>query len=66
MIKVGTVTQFEEHEQQLFRDIMNAKGEDKASLIQKLIDQNLDSEAAIVQWMNRVGVFDIYNKLKHA
>lgn len=59
------IRKFTDDEQKLFRQVLENFGKEKEEAIQKLIDAGLDNEAAIVQWLERTGNHDLYEKIKN-
>ena len=57
---------YTEDEQKLFRKVLDSTGQKLELALKELIEQKLDDESAIVQWLKRNQLHDIYAKLKRS
>lgn len=51
-------------EQKLFRRVLEKKGAEKGQAIKELIEQRLDDQHAIIEWLKRNGNFTLYAGIK--
>ena len=58
-------TVYTAEEQSIFRTILESEGLVKMDAIQALIENKLDAQAAIIEWLKRTNNYDHYKRLKN-